>query len=122
MRSFLIQLILLPLVVCIVPRIDIKAYTPKGIKACMDEQKGVVRMDFHANINKKIMPPENGNILGAVIRPSQGIWCFVDRITIIKIHDIMNYWVEVFFDGHSAVSDVRSKVFRCKYICLNYKI
>lgn len=120
MKLILIFLLMLPFVVSYIPLFTIQAYDPKGIKACVSDQKGMIRMDFHANINKNINLFENGEISGTVTRPTQSIWCFIDRNINIKRYDNIYYWGMLYTKDFSGISDVRNKKFYRKYNTLNY--
>lgn len=117
-KLFSIQIIFFPFALCFISPLNIKSYTPIGIKACLTDSRsdGVTKIEFHANINKMIKPFENGDISGIVKSSSQGVWCFVDRITKIKIHDSVHYWVKVYYNNGDVASDIRSKIFYRKFV------
>lgn len=115
MEFVLMYLLILPFVVCYDPRFTIKAHSDKGIKACIEEQNGMSKLVFHANINEEIVPPEIGEISGTVTSPEEGIWCFVDHRNNIKLNDRIAYWYEIHTKSYELISYAKLKIIHREY-------
>ncbi|CAH2003589.1 unnamed protein product [Acanthoscelides obtectus] len=77
---------------------------PKGFRVSIPDQEGIKLFAFHGKLNEEMEGREGGTFSRDIIKPKNGRWTFVDKITKLKKGDILYYWTYVdYFDGKNKL-------------------
>lgn len=79
----------------VIPDVTITALKPKGLIVTLPDSPGVQLFGFHANVNNPLKGKEDGSIAQESVEAENGIWKIVDKNVMLKVGDVLNYWVFV---------------------------
>nr|CAH7725768.1 unnamed protein product [Callosobruchus chinensis] len=106
MRLFLVVISLLNCVKgeFVVPDATIEVLQPKGFRVSIPDQEGIKLFAFHGKLNEEMNGREGGTFSRDIVKPKNGRWTFVDKMTELKKGDILYYWTYVdYFDGKNKL-------------------
>ncbi|CAG9855841.1 unnamed protein product [Phyllotreta striolata] len=86
-----------------VPDASVEVLRPRGFKVSIPDVPGIKLFAFHGKINEEFDGREAGTFARDILKPKNGSWTFVDKITKLKPGDILYFWTYVDFDDGERV-------------------
>ncbi|XP_038206219.1 uncharacterized protein LOC119828190 [Zerene cesonia] len=88
-----------------IPDVTIQAFKPKGIRVSIPDVSSISLFVFHGNINKGINNTDVGQISGEITAPTSGIWVYENLDIVLKLNDVIHYYVYVVINRKGYVKD-----------------
>ncbi|XP_055376827.1 gram-negative bacteria-binding protein 3-like [Condylostylus longicornis] len=82
-----------------IPKARIEIFYPKGFEVSIPADDGVTLFAFHGKLNEEMEGLEAGYWSKDITKAKNGRFTFRDRITSIKIGDILYYWTYALHNG-----------------------
>lgn len=77
----------------------VEIFYPKGFEVSIPDEEGITLFAFHGKLNEEFDGLEAGSWARDIVFAKNGRWTFRDRITKLKIGDVLYFWTYVIYNG-----------------------
>lgn len=77
----------------------VEFFHPKGFEVSIPDEEGITLFAFHGKLNEEFDGLEAGSWARDIVTAKNGRWTFRDRITSLKIGDVLYFWTYVIYNG-----------------------
>ncbi|XP_017106081.2 LOW QUALITY PROTEIN: gram-negative bacteria-binding protein 3 [Drosophila bipectinata] len=82
-----------------VPAAEVSALSPQGFKVSIPDEKGITLFAFHGKLNKPMVDLRDQTWATDIILPTHGRWVYENSEVLLKVGDILYYWLTVRYNG-----------------------